>query len=77
MADNLLSLFLPDDRASFKIEDANKYKSILNSMQEFGYQGRPILAYMDKGQAKALTGSHRLYAARNAAKYHNQFPDIK
>ena len=49
-----------------KIEDANKYKSILNSMQEFGYQGRPILAYMDKGQAKALTGSHRLYAARNA-----------
>lgn len=49
-----------------KIEDANKYKSILNSMQEFGYQGRPILAYMDNGQAKALTGSHRLYAARNA-----------
>ena len=34
-------------------------------MQESGYQGRPILAYMDKGKAKALTGSHRLYAARN------------
>ena len=49
-----------------KIEDANKYKNILSSMQESGYQGRPILAYMDKGKAKALTGSHRLYAARNA-----------
>jgi hypothetical protein len=49
-----------------KIEDVEKYKNILNSMEEFGYQGRPILAYMDKGKAKALTGSHRLYAARNA-----------
>ena len=49
-----------------KIEDANKYKNILSSMQESGYKGRPILAYMDKGKAKALTGSHRLYAARNA-----------
>ena len=49
-----------------KIEDANKYKNILSSMQESGYQGRPILAYMDKGKAKALTGSHRLYAAIDA-----------
>lgn len=49
-----------------KIEDVNKYKNILSSMQESGYQGRPILAYMDKGKAKALTGSHRLYAARSA-----------
>ena len=35
-------------------------------MQESGYQGRPILAYMDENKAKALTGSHRLYAARKA-----------
>ena len=49
-----------------KIEDAEKYKNILNSMQESGYQGRPILAYMDENKAKALTGSHRLYAARKA-----------
>ena len=49
-----------------KIEDAEKYKNILSSMQESGYQGRPILAYMDENKAKALTGSHRLYAARKA-----------
>jgi hypothetical protein len=49
-----------------KIEDVGKYKQILESMKESGYQGRPILAYMDKGKAKALTGSHRLYAARKA-----------
>jgi hypothetical protein len=49
-----------------KIEDAEKYKTILNSMEESGYQGRPILAYMDKGKANALTGSHRIFAAREA-----------
>jgi hypothetical protein len=49
-----------------KVEDAEKYKTILNSMEESGYQGRPILAYMDKGKAKALTGSHRIFAAREA-----------
>jgi hypothetical protein len=49
-----------------KIEDAEKYKTILNSMEESGYQGRPILAYMDKGKPKALTGSHRIFAAREA-----------
>jgi len=49
-----------------KIEDVEKYKQILNSMKESGYIGRPILAYMDKGKSKAITGSHRLYAAKTA-----------
>jgi len=49
-----------------KVEDVKKYKTILNSMEKSGYQGRPILAYMDKGKAKALTGSHRIFAAREA-----------
>lgn len=49
-----------------KVEDVEKYKTIVNSMEESGYQGRPILAYMDKGKAKALTGSHRIFAAREA-----------
>jgi len=49
-----------------KVEDVEKYKTIVNSMEKSGYQGRPILAYMDKGKAKALTGSHRIFAAREA-----------
>lgn len=49
-----------------KVEDVEKYKTIVNSMEESGYHGRPILAYMDKGKAKALTGSHRIFAARKA-----------
>ena len=49
-----------------KVEDVEKYKTIVKSMEESGYQGRPILAYMDKGKAKALTGSHRIFAARKA-----------
>jgi len=49
-----------------KVEDVEKYKTIVNSMEESGYQGRPILAYMDKGKAKALTGSHRIFASRKA-----------
>jgi hypothetical protein len=49
-----------------KVEDRKKYNEILESMKQEGWQGRPILAYEENGKTKALTGSHRIYAARKA-----------
>jgi hypothetical protein len=46
------------------IEDRQKFNKLVQSMSTNGWQGRPILVYQDMGKAKAITGSHRIAAAR-------------
>lgn len=47
--------------------DADKLEQLVISMRESGWQGRPILA-IDEGEGiyQAITGSHRIAAAREA-----------
>ena len=48
------------------VEDKQKLSNLVNSMSKEGWKGRPILAY-DVGRGiEALTGSHRIAAARKA-----------
>ena len=48
------------------VRDAKKLLSLTESMKNTGWQGRPILTY-DVGRGEeALTGSHRIEAAREA-----------
>jgi hypothetical protein len=48
------------------VRDAKKLLSLTESMKNTGWQGRPILTY-DVGRGEeALTGSHRIKAAREA-----------
>jgi hypothetical protein len=48
-----------------KVTDKELYKSLVTSMEVDGWKGAPVLA-VDKGDGvyTALTGSHRIYAAR-------------
>lgn len=49
-----------------EVRDTKKLQNLTESMQKNGWQGRPILAY-DVGRGpEALTGSHRIAAARAA-----------
>jgi hypothetical protein len=49
-----------------KVRDNKKLLSLIESMKNTGWQGRPILTY-DVGRGnEALTGSHRIKAAREA-----------
>jgi hypothetical protein len=48
------------------VEDVEKLNSLAASMQKNGWQGRPILAYDIGDGLKALTGSHRIAAAKKA-----------
>lgn len=49
------------------ITDQNKYQYLVDEFQENGYQGRPIVAIGEEGEESiALTGSHRIFAARRA-----------
>ena len=48
-----------------RIEDRAKYKKLTESMRSGGWQGRPVLAVKSSnGKTKALTGSHRIAAAK-------------
>jgi hypothetical protein len=49
-----------------EVEDVEKLNSLAASMQKNGWQGRPILAYDIGDGLEALTGSHRIAAAKKA-----------
>ena len=49
-----------------EVRDAEKLSRLTESMKNGGWQGRPILAYDIGNGPEALTGSHRIMAARNA-----------
>lgn len=49
-----------------EITDRSKYDYLVDSFRKDGYRGRPIVAVGDEGDAVALTGSHRLAAAKEA-----------
>lgn len=46
--------------------DSGKLAALTASMEEHGWQGRPVLAYEYAGTVVAITGSHRIAAARAA-----------
>jgi len=48
------------------VRDQKKLDSLVESMKEKGWVGRPILAYDIGRGPEALTGSHRIQAARKA-----------
>lgn len=56
----------PDDIAPLHgVEDPALYESLVESMWAHEWQGRPVLAAEDAdGKLQALTGSHRIAAAR-------------
>ena len=49
-----------------EVKNQDKYARLVEDMRAGGWQGRPILAYMSGGSMQALTGSHRIAAAREA-----------
>ncbi len=48
------------------ITDRDKYKALVLDMSKSGWRGREILVIENEGSYQALTGSHRVYAAREA-----------
>lgn len=49
-----------------EITDTEKYEELVSKMEDGGWKGRPVLAYEDEYGLKAATGSHRIFAAREA-----------
>jgi hypothetical protein len=49
-----------------EVRDADKYSDLTTDMQERGWAGRPILVYDDGNGIHAVTGSHRIAAAKQA-----------
>jgi hypothetical protein len=49
-----------------KVQDSKKFEAIYRDMVKNGWTGRPILAIENDGAAFALTGSHRIAAAKKA-----------
>lgn len=49
-----------------EVRDTEKLDSLVASMKKNGWQGRPILAYDIGDGLEALTGSHRIAAAKKA-----------
>ena len=50
-----------------EVNDKGKFKTLVNSMEKNGWQGRPVIAYRDENNSVyALTGSHRIAAAKEA-----------
>ena len=48
-----------------EVRDEAKLQSIIASMESTGWTGRPVLVFDDaEGQYKAITGSHRIAAAK-------------
>ena len=48
------------------IRDPSRYVSLCLSMEKDGWKGRPLLAAIEDGCVWALTGSHRIQAARDS-----------
>ncbi len=48
------------------ITDRDKYKALVLDMKKNGWRGRELLVIEDGESYRALTGSHRIYAAREA-----------
>lgn len=47
------------------VEDDDKLAALIESMAEHGWTGAPIIVINDgDGDPRAITGSHRIYAAR-------------
>lgn len=55
-----------DIRPAHEVRDAAKLSTLTASMAANGWSGRAILAYEYAGSVCALTGSHRIAAARAA-----------
>lgn len=48
------------------VSDFEKLNNLVKNMEEQGWNGRPLVVIDMGGEYKALTGSHRLAAARKA-----------
>ena len=50
------------------VRSPERFAAIVKSMKAKGYQGRPVLAYVDPGDGyfRGLTGCHRIAAAKEA-----------
>ncbi|APU88970.1 hypothetical protein Rctr197k_173 [Virus Rctr197k] len=48
------------------VKNEGKFNQLVESMQLSGWNGRPVLVYRSGGALQALTGSHRIAAARTA-----------
>ncbi len=49
-----------------EITDPGKYQYLVEEFKRNGYSGRPVVAIGDENDSVALTGSHRILAARDA-----------
>jgi hypothetical protein len=49
-----------------EVQDKEKLKQLVSSMKKEGWKGRPIAVLSYGDQYQALTGSHRIFAARKA-----------
>jgi len=49
-----------------EVRDQDKFEKLTADMEENGWKGRPLLVIGCEGGYRALTGSHRLSAARKA-----------
>lgn len=51
-----------------RVTDRPKFEALVAAMSASGWEGRPVLAWRcgDDGEVAALTGSHRIAAAREA-----------
>lgn len=49
-----------------EVRNQEKFEKLTADMEEHGWNGRPLLVIDCKGEYRALTGSHRLSAARKA-----------
>lgn len=48
------------------VTDTEKFKYLTEEFEKNGYSGRPIVTVVDVDRVIALTGSHRIYAAKEA-----------
>jgi ParB-like chromosome segregation protein Spo0J len=48
------------------VKNKAKFEELTETMKKSGWQGRPLLVVENNGRFEALTGSHRLFAARKA-----------
>ena len=49
-----------------EVRDCKKFDALVTSMEQDGWQGRPLLVIRKDGEYKAITGSHRYAAACDA-----------
>jgi len=52
-----------------EVIDKDKFQQLVEDMKENGWNGRPLVVIDCGGEYSALTGSHRLAAAREAELY--------